>query len=183
MESATAGYQPKGCVSQVGSSCLLPPHLYPVSSLPWKRQLTSLVVTAGQIFIPDTQEGYGAEGLLHGRTRLSNRNLYPFPSIVYTIFFSVPSGLVANSHYVYEISATEVFAKVPWNKRKALGRLLYLALVCQTPDPFSSDKNTTHYDSVSDQVMPLSVYRTPQITLPLVRYLTGGGGWYEARVI
>jgi len=160
LESAAAGYRPNGCLSHVGSSCLLPPYLYPVSSLPWKRQLTSLVETAGQILIPDTQEGYGAEGLLHDRTRLSNRNLYPFLSIVHTIFFRVPSGLVVNSHYVYGTSATEAFAKVPWNKRNAFGRLRFLALVYQTPIPLSSDKNATHYDSVSDQVMPLSVYAT-----------------------
>jgi hypothetical protein len=87
------------------------------------------------------QEDCGAEALLELRS--PNRNLLSLPSIVYTIFSSVPSGLVVDSHYVYGTWATEPLIKVPWNKRNTSGAYVLLALVSQTPTPFLSDKK--HY--------------------------------------
>ena len=56
-----------------------------------------LVETAAQIWIPDTQEDYGAEALKdHDRARSSNRNLLScLPSSI-PYLLSVPSGLVVD---------------------------------------------------------------------------------------
>jgi hypothetical protein len=138
--------------------------LYSIPFPPFR--LTSFVETAGQILIPDTQEGYGTEGLglLHDRTRLSNRNLYPFFSIVHTISFIVPSGLVVNSHYVYGTSATEAFTKVLWNKRKCIRALTFSGACFSDACSLFKQQKYHALRRVSDQVMPLSAYATNNLS-------------------